>query len=433
MTAAEPWRFPASGTTILDSGIRVKLVDMPGRIVATVAVIVALPTEVETPETEGAVSAYATMMLSDAPHSRSAGISDVATIGATVTTGCDHRGPKVIADCAMPHLPQLLSALAAMLLRFDPTRRSFEQCRQRRSADRDLERHNPFGQANKLFNESVVAPTSRYSRPVGGTGEAWHQLRLDDIVDLHERYVQPQHMTVVVVGDLSLLDVAGAVAAAFGGRRSSDVPAATDLAPMPAGTPLLSWRAGRSDTQTHLMIGGFAIDRLDPRWPSARTMAELLGGGPDALLNVELRGRLGLTYGIEAKFLPYFSGGLFVVSGTVDGARSVEAVDTICATLRRVVDEGVDEDRFTQVRDRMVSSAPETYESTLAVAQQSAELVSCGIGEEFIDAHLDQLRRLDPATLREDIGRLIDPDRLHVAVVGRFDPDASVFAGLPRG
>jgi predicted Zn-dependent peptidase len=80
----------------------------------------------------------------------------------------------------------------------------------------------------------------------------------------------------------------------------------------------------------------------------------------------------------------------------------------------------------------MVRSAPETYESTLAVAQQYVELDSCGIGAGFIDAHLDQLRALDLDRVRADAATLLDPASMHAAIVGRFDPDASVLASLPR-
>ncbi len=87
---------------------------------------------------------------------------------------------------------------------------------------------------------------------------------------------------------------------------------------------------------------------------------------------------------------------------------------------------------FERVRAHMVTSAAETYETTLAVAQQHTELISCGIDEAFIDRHLEELRDLGRARMESDLRSLLDPDRLHVAVVGPFAPDASVLAGLER-
>ncbi|MGY5011931.1 M16 family metallopeptidase [Streptomyces sp. 900105755] len=430
--ASTPWRFPEWRTLNLHNGMTVRLIDMPGRYVATVAVSIRLPTAVEDPATEGAVAAYTTMMLSDAPHLRSAGVSEVARIGATITTGCDHRGPKVIADCPAVELPRLLAALAAMLLRFEPTPRSFEACKQRLAAERALEVHDPSALANKLFSESVLAPATRYARPVGGTDATWRQLSLEDVAHLRQQHVGPQHMTVIIAGDLSLVDAEAEAVRFFDHFPQGTNSVVPDRAPQPAARPQLMWRAGTEGAQTRLMMGCFAIDRLDPRWPSARVAAELLGGGADGLINKELRGRLGLSYGIDVRFVPYFSGGLFLMAGSVASGHAEQAITSVRRVLRHFIDAGPDRNLFAQVQDHMVGSAPETYETSLAVAQQHVELASCEIDPSFIDHHLRKVRELEPGRLEQDLRSLVDPDQLHVAVVGQFDPATSDLAYMVR-
>jgi predicted Zn-dependent peptidase len=415
------WRFPAAQTTVLDNGLRLRLVDVPGKFVATVAITLAIPTSVETPETEGVVAAWAAMLLLDAPFGRADEVSGVARIGAGVTTGSDHRGPKIIADCPVTELDSLFAALAPALFTLEPTQPSFDLVRSRRLAEFALETHDSFALANKLLNESVLAPSSRYARSVAGTAGSWEQRSVDDVVELQHTRVDPQQTTVIVVGDLSVLDVRAAASAAFGRHPSSGAGPVPDDVPQPGGPPQLTCRPGRDGAQTQLMIGGFATDRLDPRWPSARVLAELLGGGVDGLLDAQLRGRHGLTYGVDVKFLPYHRGGLFTVAGKVDDAGSEDAVALILSGLADVHAGRLDPGHFERVRDRMVRGAPEIYESTLAVAQQYAELESCGIAADYIDAHLAQLRALEFDEVCADAATLIDPDLLHVVVVGRFD------------
>ncbi|WP_433500669.1 M16 family metallopeptidase [Sphaerimonospora sp. CA-214678] len=436
MTVPRTWRFPAAHTILLDNGMRAKLVDMPGRFVASVAVVVDLSTAVETPRTEGVVAAYTAMTLADAPHARAGRVSEVAKAGGMITAKAGHRGPMVLADCPVLELPRLLDALAVMLLRFEPTARSFDAHRRLVAAELALEAGDPVGLANKLLHESVLHPESRYGRPLSGTERSWERLTLADVVELYATRVSARQMTVVVVGDLSMLDAAGAVAGAFGGYPGRDRPAVAERPPAPGGGPRLVCRPGRGGPQTRLMLGCFATDRLDPRWPAARAAAELLGAGTDSLLNRELRRRMALTYGIEVKFIPFFSGGVFVVSGAVDAAHSEQAAEAILRVLHEVRQGGVDPDLFARVRRRMVAGAAELYESTLAVAQQYAELLSCGIEESFVDDHLDRLGSLDVARMADAFSGLVDPDRLHTVAVGRFDPGApadSALAGLERG
>ncbi|WP_127355755.1 M16 family metallopeptidase [Actinacidiphila soli] len=305
VNAPAPWRFPPSRTVVLGNGMTVKLVYMPGRLVATVTVSVALPTQAEARDKEGAVAAYTAMMLTDAPHSRSGPVSVVAKIGGTITTGCDHRGPKVVADCPVTDLPTLLDALATMLLRFEPTEASFQACRRRMAGERAAEDHDPAALANKLLSESVLSPTSRYARPVSGTDESWRTLDRLDFAELYAAAVAPHTMTAVVVCDLGLVDAQAAVHDSFGRHLQAARRPAADSPPEPGGGPRLVWRPGPGGGQTRIMMGCFAVDRMDPRWASARAAAEMLGGSADALLNKELRGRLGISYGFQARFVPY--------------------------------------------------------------------------------------------------------------------------------
>jgi zinc protease len=283
-----------------------------------------------------------------------------------------------------------------------------------------------------LLNESVLAPGNRYARSVAGSASSWQRMTLADVAALHEAHVDPQQATVTVVGDLGVLDVAGSAIDAFGRYPSHGVPATPDRPPEPGAGPQLSCRPGRDGAQTQLMLGAFAADRLDPRWPSARVVGELLGGGIDGLLDTMLRKQHALTYGLEVKFLPYYRGGLFTVAGKVDDTGSEQALALILEVLDRVHAGQLDADHFARVRERMVRSAAETYESTLAVAQQYTELDSCGVGADFVDAHLTKLQALDLDRVRADAATLVDPAALHAVAVGRFDPDASVLAHLNR-
>lgn len=426
------WRFPASRAFDLDSGLHVKLVDLPGRLVAAVGVAVALPTAVEQPGTEGAVSALTAMLLSDAPHARAGRVGPLDRVGATITVGCDHRGPKVMADCPIPDLPVLLDTLADMLLGFEPSRSSFDAWHRQVAAERQAETRDPIALANRLFSRSVLPADSRYARSIGGEDDAG--LTADYIAALYDRHVGPRVMTMVIVGDLRGTDVESAVRSAFGRHHPKDCVPGIDRPPTPGAAPRL-WhrRVAAGGGQTRIMIGSFGIDRQDPRWPAARLTAELLGGGTDALLNRELRGNLSVSYGFDVRFIPYTAGGLFLVSGSVAEDRSEQAVAVICDLLTRIAAGDVDEKSFATTRNRMTAGAPITFETALAVAQQHLELASSGIDESFIDRHLSEIAMLDPQRWAADVRTLIEPGNLHAVVVGRFDPDASALSGVARG
>lgn len=432
MSSATRWRFPAPIQTTLDNGLRLELVDIPSQFVASVVLTIALPTAVEPGPVEGVLAACTAMLGSEATGPIAGGALAAARLGATITTGCDHRGPKIVADCPITELPALLCTLARMVFDFRPTQSALDVVLRRHRAERVQELGDPFGLANALLTELVLAAPSRYARPLGGTEESLARIAVLDVAEMAAR-IDPRLVTVIVVGDLDASDATAAMAA-FGTAPSSGAPVPRDVAPAPAGVPRSVCRSGGRAAQTQLMLGCFAIDRKDDRWPAARLLAELLGGGAQALLNRELRGRLGISYGLRAKFLPYAAGGLFVISGSVDEARSEEAVDAVHRVIGRLLSEGVPDDLFHRVRAGMVDAAPEIYESSLTVAQQYGELVSCGLPATFVDDHLDRLRSLTVDRVMAAARSLIDPERLSVVAVGRFNPRRSgVAAGLPQG
>jgi predicted Zn-dependent peptidase len=258
-------------------------------------------------------------------------------------------------------------------------------------------------------------------------------------------------MTLIVVGDLRSVgpDAEAAVRAAFErrGHGLADCAPAADTVPAPGGPPRLWHRPGPGGpdgpggaghpagrrAQTRIMIGGFGIDRLDPRWPAARIAGDLLGAGPEAVLNRRLRGELGISYGFDVRFIPYHTGGIWFVAGSVHGGRGEQAVAVIREVLDSVAAGEISAEEFEAVRRRTASSGPLTYESALAVAHQYLEMASCGVDESFVDAHLAARTALDHERWTAEVRELVVPERTHVAVVGAFDPDASVLAGMPRG
>lgn len=425
--SATRWRFPPPIRMTLDNGLHLELVDMPGQFVAAIVLTIALPTAVEPEPVEGVLAACTAMFAAETTCSRVSG-----RLGATITTGCDHRGPKIVADCPVGELPALLHVLARMVFDFRPTQPALDDVLRRHRAERVQQLMDPFGLANALLTELVIAAPSRYARPIGGSEESLARIALPDVVDIAAQ-IDPRLVTVIVVGDLDAGDVSAA-AKAFGAAPSSSAPIPGDVPPAPTRAARFACRPGGRVAQTQLILGCFGVDRKDDRWPAARLLAELLGGGAQALLNNELRGRLGISYGLRAKFMPYAVGGLFAISGSVDEARSEEAVDAVLRVIGQLLEEGVPDDLFEQVRAGMVDAAPEIYESALAVAQQYGELISCGLSAAFIDDQLERLRALTVDQVMAVARSLIDPRNLSVVAVGRFDPGRSVVgARTPRG
>ena len=67
--------------------------------------------------------------------------------------------------------------------------------------------------------------------------------------------------------------------------------------------------------QADVRLGGFGIDRLDPRWSAISVASYAMGGAFLSRLNAVLREK-GYTYGVRMNFGPLRTGGSFAVQGS---------------------------------------------------------------------------------------------------------------------
>ena len=78
--------------------------------------------------------------------------------------------------------------------------------------------------------------------------------------------------------------------------------------------------------QADLRLGGYAVDRTDPRWADLTVAGYAMGGAFLSRLNKVLREERGYTYGVRLGFSPLRSGGSYAVQGSFRTEVLVDAV-----------------------------------------------------------------------------------------------------------
>lgn len=424
------WSFPVGESLVLDNGVRVVMVDAPGRLLGAVGVAIDLPIDAEPSTQEGIVDAGATCLAARlrGDGARRLGPGTAASIGATFSVGADHRGPKLLADVPMQQMPALIELIATCLdAQGGGDDAAFAMWQLRRQTDLRQEQLDQTGLANKLFCESVLDPGSRHARPVGGTAQSIASLDAAAVSAYWAQKVCARRLVVIVVSDRHVVDVRRCVEAGFGRFEAGESSLSALAAPTRADEPQLILQTAQTP-QTQLMIGHAGIDRHDPRWSVARLIGELLTGSADAVLNVELRERRRLSYGAAAQFVPYRKGGLFAISARVGAEAAAPAAEAICAVLEDLGRRRLPDRLLADTVARMQLAAPQVYESPLAIAQQYLELASDEMAASFVDDHLRRIARATPESVRTQAAQIIRPGALHVVAVGPFEAAGTRFA-----
>jgi predicted Zn-dependent peptidase len=146
----------------------------------------------------------------------------------------------------------------------------------------------------------------------------------------HHDHFQSTGATLVMAGDFPD-DPFQVAEAALGSWQGPSRPSPEQPTPGPADQQLiLIDRPGA--VQADLRLGGYGIDRRDPRWADITVASYAVGGAFLSRLNAVLREEKGYTYGVRMQFSPLRSVGSFTVQGSF---RTEVVVDALVEARRR--------------------------------------------------------------------------------------------------
>ncbi|MFC3999657.1 M16 family metallopeptidase [Nocardiopsis sediminis] len=230
--------------------------------------------------------------------------------------------------------------------------------------------------------------TGRYATPLNGGPVQLQNVTPEIVADFHSHAVAGVAGTLVVVGDLSGVDLAELGATVFG--DASDVPAPTPSAPesAPGELPRIVVLDRPGSVQSALILAHRAPSRSEIDLPRADGMSDVLGGMFTSRLNNELRERLGYTYGVGCRFDLRRDSGVFLVSTQVEAPTTAHSITATLAEIEKLQADGVTEAELSAVRESNTVGLPVTYSTARSLASALVE----GVVHDLPEDHVDQLR-----------------------------------------
>jgi zinc protease len=269
--------------------------------------------------------------------------------------------------------------------------------------------------ASIAFRAAVFEESRRAARMNGGEPDTVRQVSPEAVGSFHHDHFGPAGTTLIMAGDFvdDPLTVAERCLGSWGNGDQRRV-VAEEPVPAPR-RALLVDRPGA--VQADVRLGGFGIDRLDPRWSAISVASYAMGGAFLSRLNAVLREEKGYTYGVRMNFAPLRTGGSFAVQGSF---RTEVVVDALTITDELIKVEGAP---FTsqEVNDAVTfftGVSPLRYATAEGVADQAATQILAGLPDDYVDRSLALLRSVTPEAATEAYHSIVRPDELTLVVVG---------------
>jgi predicted Zn-dependent peptidase len=262
------------------------------------------------------------------------------------------------------------------------------------------------------------------SRPRQGTEETVAGIDSAAVRAFFERHVRPSTSTVVVVGDLTGVDLDALLGDSLGAWTGSQA----EPRPVP---PVTADDTGRvvivdrpGAVQTQLLIGRVGPDRHDRVWPAQVLGTYCLGGTLTSRLDKVLREEKGYTYGVRAfgqvlRSAPDGTGAsMLAITGSVDTPNTGPALDDLWTVLRGVAAEGLTDAERDFAVQNLVGVAPLKYETAAAVAGTLADQVEQHLPDDFQATLYQQLVATGTVEATAAVVSAFPADRLVTVLVG---------------
>ncbi|CAL9427531.1 hypothetical protein SUDANB121_01999 [Nocardiopsis dassonvillei] len=260
--------------------------------------------------------------------------------------------------------------------------------------------------------------TGRYATPLAGGPVRLADIAPETVASYHADTLASVAGTLVVVGDLSGVDLVELGKTVFGDTAPAPARVIDAPAPPPGELPRVLIVDRPGSVQSALVIAHRAPSRSQVDLPRAEGIGEVLGGMFTSRLNLELRERLGYTYGAGARFDLRRDSGVFFMSAQVEADTTAHSITSSLEQVAKLREGGVTEEELAAVRDSNTVGLPVTYSTARSMAGALVDMVVHDLPDDHVDTVRAGYERLTKKDLDSAAVEYLRPEEAVVIVVG---------------
>ena len=419
--SAGEYHFPAIERRVV-AGLDVVAAHLPGRALASIAVLVRNGMAYEPIESAG-ISQLTARLLAEGTTTRDAEewALAVEARGVGLGTGVSWNTVRLNLSGPAYQLTDASSLLGESFLspRLDPD--DIVRLRTERVESLRMQWARPGTRGNAAFRRILYGTDTRYGWTDSGTPQSNARIEPDQLREIHRAWVSSS-ATLVIAGDLDLLDV-DTIAARLTAEGVRSHPVEVTPPDEPAGVPVVVLIDRPGAAQSSVILGHRGPSRANPDYAAITTTGAVLGGSFNSRLNHRLREETGVAYGAQASFdMGRYSGELRARSEVRTDATSSAVLDAV-EEIRRLHADGVGADEARDALAYQIGVFAASLETPNAIAGALTTIVNHDLPDDYHARLRAELATLTKADLDAAAQNYLDPSRLSVVIEG----DLAVF------
>lgn len=238
----------------------------------------------------------------------------------------------------------------------------------------------------------------------------------DDLIEFHRRHYVANRAVIAIIGDITRTE-ADAIAQQLTMRLPQGA-ALPELPVVPA-TQGQEERIAHPASQSHILIGGPALERGDPDFFALTVGNYVLGGGGFvSRLMREVREKRGLAYSVYSYFSPMAQAGPFQIGLQTQKEQTDNALKVVHDVLADYLQKGPTDAELKAAKDNLIGGFALRIDNNRKILDNIAVIGYYNLPLDYLDTWTANVAKVSAADIKAAFNRKVAADRLATVVVG---------------
>lgn len=378
------------------------------------------PGQMADPNDAPGLASFTADMLNEGTERRTSSqiANEVDSLGATLNADARFGASytTVSASGLINGTSQLLDLMADIVLHPTFPESELAKYKQRQSAATEERLANPAFLGQQAFRRVLYEnPPLSVAWP---TKESIEKVSQADLKRFHDQHYVPGNTILGVTGDFNASEMRALVEKYFGawsGKAEPAISFPTAVKPPAAKITLVD---RPNSVQTYIIGGTRTVRRTDPDYYALTVMNQVVGGGAQARLFLDLREEHSLTYGAYSRFNADIYPGDWFGYSPVRTQVTGEAMSRFEFEFKRINDEPVPASELDDAHRTIIAGFALSLEQPATVLGGWLTVQQFDLPMDYWDKYADHIAAVDAASVQAAAKKYVDLNHMQWVCVG---------------
>ena len=276
--------------------------------------------------------------------------------------------------------------------------------------------------------ENVLVFGKEHYRGEFTSEETLKNVTLDDVIINYNNYFVPANAYLVIVGDVKFKEIKKEVEKLFGKWKEAKAPVFTYSTPKDVQYSQINFIDAPNAVQSEIALVNLSnLKMTDKEYFSVLLANQILGGGGEGRLFLNLREKHGWTYGAYSSIGAGKYINKFRSSASVRNTVTDSAVVEFFNELKRIKTELVSEEDLKNAKAKYVGNFVMQIEKPSTIAGYALNKETQGLPEDFYENYIKNINAVTAEDIKNAANKYFLSDNTRVVIVGKA---ADVLPGL---